>query len=415
MGDLLQRASLLEKVRGAGNDLQPNRRFHLSHRLLGTTATGNDRIDAIRSSRRGDEGRATTRAGAEQANGQPARVVLGVEPAHRTYQAISQQSDVESKVAGVHVHLFLCWCQQIHQQRSQIPLSQLFGDVAIARRMSAAAASVSEHYQTLRTVGYCQVAVKGDSSSVDQNVPFSNIERMCLHRDHPAYEVSLGLRVSMFAWRQILEILSSSSTFPLPASRFPTNGCVLRASVPLFSRPRSVQKRAVVLPPSAHVWKVRCETPPSVLHASMPDAPMWRAFVIPFSYRQWQPFSFRAPLDALFFPKQPVFWADAFSLRRGELSRVRSQLPASSNGLRASLRGCDAFLPVRIHPPASTVTFLPAHPRAPVRSFQLLAFPSSRTDLIPAPVLNPSRAWVVASGSIAGKFNGGKTHASSES
>lgn len=169
-----------------------------------------------------------------------------------------------------------------------------------------------------------------------------------------------------------------------------TNGCVWRVSVLLFSRPRSVQKRAVVLPPSARALKVRYETPPSVPHASMPDEPMWRASLTPVSCRHWQPFSFRAPPDALFFPMQPVFSADAFLLRRGELWRVRSQLPALSTGLRASLRGCDASLPERIHPPESTVISLPAHPRALVRSFQLLAFPSSCSDLIPAPVLHPA-------------------------
>ncbi|HYU52898.1 MAG TPA: hypothetical protein VEK37_08130, partial [Gemmatimonadaceae bacterium] len=68
-----------------------------------------------------------------------------------------------------------------------------------ARGMSAAATAVSEHYQTLRTVGYREIAVEGDSSSVDQNVPFSKIERMCLHGDNPACQVTPGLLVSVFA------------------------------------------------------------------------------------------------------------------------------------------------------------------------------------------------------------------------
>lgn len=162
----------------------------------------------------------------------------------------------------------------------------------------------------------------------------------------------------------------------------------------LSSPRRNVKKQDGVSPPGAHAWKVRDGTRPNVPHASTHDVPPWRACLTPFCDHHSLPFASRAPPGVSFFPTRRAYAADAALLRRGELSRVRSQLPASSIALRAFLHGCDAFPPERIRPPESTVIFLRAHPRAPARSFQLLASPVSSPLLsAPGPSLSLVRSW----------------------
>ena len=239
-------------------------------------------------------------------------------------------------------------------------MSQLLGDVAIARRVSAASAAVREHDEALRTVRNRQIAVERDASSVNQDIPFIDIERVRLHvtalRRGGRGD---GGRRSSREPRQI--------TCELP------NGRVSPSSAPLFSPQPSERKRAVVSPPCEPASRARDATPPNAPHASTPHVPRQREFATPFGDCRWLPSLFRVPPVVSFFPMLRVCAAGAASLRRGALSRVRSRLPVSSIAHRVFLRECDAFLPERTHPPELRVISLPAHPRAPFRSFQGLA------------------------------------------
>ena len=84
-------------------------------------------------------------------------------------------------MTGVHVDLLLGGSEQIQQERSKISVTQLLGDVAIARRVSAASAAVREHDEALRTVRNRQIAVERDASGINQDISFIDIERVRLH------------------------------------------------------------------------------------------------------------------------------------------------------------------------------------------------------------------------------------------
>ena len=151
------------------------------------------------------------------------------------------------------------------------------------------------------------------------------------------------------------------------------NARVSPSSAPLFSPQPSERKRAVVSPPCEPASRARDATPPNAPHASTPHVPRQREFATPFGDCRWLPSLSRALPVVSFFPMLRVCAEGAASHRRGALSRGRSRLPVSSIAPRVFLRGCDAFLRERTHPPELTVISLPAHPRAPFRSFQGLA------------------------------------------
>jgi hypothetical protein len=210
-GDLLKRAGLLEEVRSAGDDLEPNWCFHVSHSLfvqldddcvatadqeqcrssnvgqffrcqIRAPAPRHDRINAVWPSRRHDQCCATASACSEESNRESACVILGIQPAHCANQPISEEPNVEANVSCAQVDLLLIWGEQVEKEGSKIPLPQFFGDVSVPGRVAAASAPVGEHDQTEGARRDRQFAFEGDTTSVNYNGSLRRICRMRIGR-----------------------------------------------------------------------------------------------------------------------------------------------------------------------------------------------------------------------------------------
>src|SRR5205807_7047166 len=107
-------------------------------------------------SRGSDQGRATTRARAEEADLQVR--LLSSEPVRGADEAVGEQLDIKSKMRRAGIDQFFVMRKQIDEQRPQAALAQSLGDVAIARAETAAAAAVCEQHQAGRAARHDQIA-----------------------------------------------------------------------------------------------------------------------------------------------------------------------------------------------------------------------------------------------------------------
>ncbi len=175
LGDLAERARLLEQVGGAGHDMEGVRDVQPPGRLLvepqhllvpaahdqqhrgpdgfqgvarqvGPAAAGDDRRHSARPLGGGDQGRARAGAGAEQDDGQVAGAGRPGKPVDGGHQPATQQGDVEAEFGGDHVQPFLLLGEQVDQQGAESGGAQTGGDLAVAGTVPGAAAAVREQH-----------------------------------------------------------------------------------------------------------------------------------------------------------------------------------------------------------------------------------------------------------------------------
>ena len=189
---LLERARLLEEMRGAGHDFQLRGRRHPPHgvaielddRLIGSTddeqrrrfhewkgisgkigppTARDDGLHAIRSFRRRYECGRGARTGAETAHGQPANVRVSVRPVNGSHHTVPEACDIETKLQGPLVNGVLLLCEQIEHQRREPASLEEFRHLPVAAAETAAAAAVGEDDEAGGPLRYPQIAIKKDA------------------------------------------------------------------------------------------------------------------------------------------------------------------------------------------------------------------------------------------------------------
>src|SRR5262249_51825664 len=185
-GDLLQRARLLEQVRGARNDLQPGLATQLLHggavelddcrvelpddeqgRLadraqaaageVGAAAAGDDRGHRAGPGRGRDQRRRGAGARAEQPDREAWGGVVTGQPVGQGGDPQPEHADVEPELTGPLVDLLLRRGEQVGQDGGQAGALELAGHVSVARAVAAAAAALREQHHSARRLGGHQV------------------------------------------------------------------------------------------------------------------------------------------------------------------------------------------------------------------------------------------------------------------
>src|SRR5205085_12166648 len=110
-----------------------------------------------------DQGCRGPRARPEIADGDRPRG-LAEYPFGRVHEPAREELDVEAQVCAVAVLRLLVRGQQVEEQRADTRITQAGGDLAIARAVASAAATVCEEYEGVAGAHLTQVALQGDAA-----------------------------------------------------------------------------------------------------------------------------------------------------------------------------------------------------------------------------------------------------------
>jgi hypothetical protein len=192
VGDLLERARLLEQVRGAGNHRQLRRRLEplqselveaedvdvgasddqqggrpdsrqAIRREIGAAAAGHDGLDAVRLLSGRDKRRRGTGTGAEVTRAKAREPRLARRPIPDGLEPLREELDVED-IAAIGRLLV---AEQVEQQRPQPSSVKGLADPAVARAQAAAAAAVREDHEARCAGGHAPFAREPDACGFD--------------------------------------------------------------------------------------------------------------------------------------------------------------------------------------------------------------------------------------------------------